>query len=73
MDPPLSVEELIRELDEPNLTDWKLISYKCFSHFPNISLFELNIVNHKLYFVQMEQMVLNVYVAFSLVFRSMQN
>ena len=26
MEPPLSIEELVRELDEPNLIGWKLFS-----------------------------------------------
>jgi len=26
MDPPLSIEELVRELDQPNLVGWKLFS-----------------------------------------------
>jgi hypothetical protein len=26
MDPPLSIEEIVREFDEPNLIGWKLFS-----------------------------------------------
>jgi hypothetical protein len=26
MDPPLSIEEMVREFDEPNLIGWKLFS-----------------------------------------------
>jgi len=34
MDAPLSIEELVREFDEPNLIGWKL-----FSQSPNLTVY----------------------------------